>query len=74
MNANELEGIKSDLEALREIARRLRAHSGIPVVESCARWCEMYSHVALWSVGAEDSYRFMETVEPGKLTEQKEQA
>jgi len=66
MNAKELEGIKQDLTTLREIARKLRAHSGIPVVESSARWCEMYSHVALWSLGAEDSFRFMDTVALGE--------
>jgi len=66
MNAKELQGITEDLASLTEIARRLRERSGIPVVESCARWCEMYSQVALWSLGAGDRFQFMDTVALGE--------
>ena len=66
MNAKEMQDLTKDLATIRGIARKLRAQSGIPVVESCARWCEMYSHVALWSLGAEDSFRFMDTAPQGE--------
>ena len=62
MDTKDMQGIAQDLIALRGIARGLRERCGIPVVESCARWCEMYSQVALWSLGAEDSFQFMDTV------------
>jgi len=66
MNAKDLQEITQDLATIRGIARKLRARSGIPVVEACARWCDMYSHVALWSLGAEDSFRFMDTAVLGE--------
>jgi hypothetical protein len=62
MDAKERREVTQDLAAMREIARRLRERSGVPVVESCARWCEMYAQVALWSLGAEDRFQFMDTV------------
>jgi hypothetical protein len=68
MDANDRHEVTQDLAAMRGIARRLRERSGVPVVESCARWCEMYSQVALWSLGEEDRFQFMDTV---PLTEEK---
>ena len=62
MDAKDIQELTQDLAAIREIARRLRERSGIPAVESCARWCEMYSQVALWSLGAEDRFQFLDTV------------
>ena len=66
MNAKDRQEVTQDLAAIREIARRLRERSGVPAVESCARWCEMYSQVALWSLGAEDRFQFMDTVALGE--------
>jgi len=66
MDAKDIQELTQDLAAIREIARRLRERSGIPAVESCARWCEMYSQVALWSLGAEDRFQFMDTVALGE--------
>ncbi len=66
MDAKDIQELTQDLAAIREIARRLRERSGIPAVESCARWCEMYSQVALWSLGAEDRFQFMDTVTLGE--------
>ncbi len=68
MNTKDRQEMTQDLAAMRGIARRLRERSGVPMVESCARWCEMYSQVALWSLGAEDRFQFMDTV---ALTEEK---
>lgn len=65
MDAKDRQQVTQDLAAIREIARRLRERSGVPAVESCARWCEMYSQVALWSLGAEDRFQFMDTVALG---------
>ena len=65
MDAKDRKEITQDLDAIRGIARRLRERSGVPAVESCARWCEMYSQVALWSLGAEDRFQFMDTVALG---------
>ena len=62
MNAKDGQEVTQDLAAIRTIARRLRERSGVPVVESCARWCETYSQMALWSLGAEDRFQFMDTV------------
>ena len=66
MDAKDIQEVTRDLAAIRGIARRLRERSGIPAVESCARWCEMYSQVALWSLGAEDRFQFMDTVALGE--------
>ena len=70
MNANERQDVTQDLASIRGLARKLRERSGVPAVESCARWCEMYSQVALWSLGAEDRFQFMDTV---TLREEKQQ-
>ena len=66
MDAKDIQELTQDLAAIREIARRLRERSGVPAVESCARWCEMYSQMALWSLGAEDRFQFMDTVALGE--------
>ena len=66
MDAKDIQEVTRDLAAIRGIARRLRERSGIPAVESCARWCEMYSQMALWSLGAEDRFQFMDTVALGE--------
>ena len=66
MDAKDIQELTQDLAAIRGIARRLRERSGVPAVESCARWCEMYSQVALWSLGAEDRFQFMDTVALGE--------
>jgi len=66
MDAKDIQEVTRDLAAIRGIARRLRERAGVPAVESCARWCEMYSQVALWSLGAEDRFQFMDTVALGE--------
>ncbi len=50
------------LATIREHARKLREGSGIPVVESCARWCECYTRIAQWSLGETDRFDFLEEV------------
>lgn len=70
MDAKDRQDVTQDLAAIRGIARRLRERSGVPAVESCARWCEMYSQVALWSLGAEDRFQFMDTVALGEGKQQ----
>ncbi len=65
MNATERQEMTQHLSAIRGLARKLREQSGVPAVESCARWCEMYAQVALWSLGAEDRFQFMDTVALG---------
>jgi hypothetical protein len=65
MNATEMQEVTQHLSAIRGLARKLREESGVPAVESCARWCEMYAQVALWSLGAEDRFEFMDTVALG---------
>lgn len=62
MDAKDRQEVTQDLAAIRGLARKLRERAGVPAVESCARWCEMYSQVALWSLGAEDRFQFMDTV------------
>ncbi len=69
MNSKDRQKVTQDLAAIRELARKLR-ESGVPAVESCARWCEMYSQVALWSLGTEDRFQFLDTV---KLGEEKQE-
>ena len=70
MDAKHRQDVTQDLASIRGLARKLRERSGVPAVESCARWCEMYSQVALWSLGAEDRFEFMDTV---TLREEKQQ-
>lgn len=70
MDAKDRQDVTQDLAAIRGIARRLRERSGVPAVESCARWCEMYSQVALWSLGVEDRFQFMDTVALGEGKQQ----
>lgn len=70
MDAKDIQEVTQDLASIRGIARRLRERSGVPAVESCARWCEMYSQVALWSLGAEDRFQFMDTVVLGEKKQQ----
>jgi hypothetical protein len=70
MDAKDRQEVTQDLASIRGLARKLRERSGVPAVESCARWCEMYSQVALWSLGAEDRFEFMDTV---TLREEKQQ-
>ncbi len=65
MNATERQEMTQHLSAIRGLARKLREQAGVPAVESCARWCEMYAQVALWSLGAEDRFQFMDTVALG---------
>jgi len=62
MNTTEMQEVTQHLADIRGLARKLREQSGVPAVESCARWCEMYAQVALWSLGAEDRFQFMDTV------------
>lgn len=50
--------ILEELEAIRTIARKLRDNTRIPVVASCARQCEVYSAVALWSLGEAERFEF----------------
>ncbi len=66
MNATELREVTEQLAAIRGLARKLREQSGVPAVESCARWCEIYAQVALWSLDAEDRFQFMDTVPLGQ--------
>ena len=74
MNAKEKQEILRDLAAIRGLAGRLQS-AGIPLVESCARWCETYSRMAQWSLGDVDRFAFMEAVgtEDGEKAEQRKQ-
>ncbi|MFQ5852085.1 MAG: hypothetical protein ACE5JU_16055 [Candidatus Binatia bacterium] len=54
------EEVLQDLAVIRSLARKVRQRSGIPVVESCARWCETYSQIAQWSLGEGERFTFME--------------
>lgn len=71
MDAKDIQEVTQDLASIRGLARKLRERSGVPAVESCARWCEMYSQVALWSLGAEDRFQFMDSVTLGEEKQQK---
>ncbi|MFQ5849934.1 MAG: hypothetical protein ACE5JU_05015 [Candidatus Binatia bacterium] len=63
MNTRERHDVLQDLAQIRKLARKVRMQSGIPVVESCARWCERYSQLAQWSLGEGERFEFMETDE-----------
>ena len=65
MNATERQEMTQHLSAIRGLARKLREQSGVPAVETCARLSKMYAQVALWSLGAEDRFQFMDTVALG---------
>ena len=60
MNKKEKERVLKDLATICKVARNIRERSGIPVVESCARWCETYSRIAQWSLGEGERFEFME--------------
>ena len=49
-----------DLAEIQRLSRELWENSGIPVVESCARWCENYSQLARWSLGEGERFAFMD--------------
>jgi hypothetical protein len=52
--------ISGNLAAIEELARKLRQSAGIPLVETCARWCETYSQMALWSIGERERFGLTE--------------
>lgn len=51
--------VLQDLAAIRRLAGKVRERAGVPVVESCARWCETYTQMAQWSLGAGERFEFM---------------
>jgi molybdopterin-containing oxidoreductase family iron-sulfur binding subunit len=53
------EEVLQDLAAIRKLADKVRERSGIPVVESCAKWCQTYSQMAQWSLGEGERFEFM---------------
>ncbi len=59
MDKNATEEILEDLATIRKLAAKVRGRSGIPVVESCARWCETYARMAQWSLGEGERFEFM---------------
>ncbi len=63
MNRNERQQILRDWTEIQGLARKIRQGSGVPVLESCARWCETYSQMALWSLGEKDRFGLMEAPE-----------
>lgn len=63
VNPEEKQEVLRDWTEIQGLARKIREASGIPVLESCARWCETYSQMALWSLGAKDRFGLMEASE-----------
>ena len=58
MGTAERQQILEELKIIRTLARKLREKTEIPVVVSCARQCEVYSGVALWSLGEAERFEF----------------
>lgn len=59
MDKKAREEVLQDLATIRKLAGKVRERSGIPVVESCARWCETYTQMAQWSLGEGERFEFM---------------
>ncbi len=72
MDKREREEILEDLGVIRRLARKIRERSGIPVVESCTRWCETYCQIARWSLGEGKRFEFMEAEEKTEMAEERE--
>ncbi len=64
MDKTAREEFLKDLAEIRKLAQGIRARAGVPVLESCARWCETYSQIAQWSLGEKDRFEFIENEEP----------
>lgn len=73
MNRNERQQTLRDWAEIQGLARKIRQDSGVPVLESCARWCETYSQMALWSLGERDRFGLMEAPEQAETAPSAEQ-
>lgn len=47
------------LGTIQELAGKLRERCSIPLVQSCAKWCETYARLAQWSLGEGERFEFM---------------
>lgn len=59
MDKKAREEVLQELATIRKLAGKVREQSGIPVIESCARWCETYARIAQWSLGEGERFDFM---------------
>ncbi|HVN82629.1 MAG TPA: hypothetical protein VMW38_26835 [Terriglobia bacterium] len=60
MNGQDRQQVLRDLVEIQSLAQKIRRNAGVPVLESCARWCETYSQIALWSMGEKERFGIME--------------
>ncbi len=60
MDAKERQQVLEELKTIRGAVKRIRDGCAIPLVQSCARWCDTYCRIAQWSLGEGDRFEFME--------------
>ena len=67
MKRQELQETLRELGEIQRLASNIRERAGMPVVETCARWCEVYAQMAQWSLGEKDRFGMMEATSEAVL-------
>jgi hypothetical protein len=66
LNQDEVRTPAKIFAEIQALARGIRQGCGVPLLESCAQWCEVYAQMAQWSLGEKVEFASLEDG-PGRV-------